>query len=100
MATQFSQTVINKALTDRPWVTKVSEFVYRVMSRKLRDARREHGKYEVTFSWDHDGLPEIQSCVEERTGEPCKGFYFHGYCVHGASLSIHLLQRYERREAA
>lgn len=100
MATQFTQKTINKALSEKPWVTKVSEFAYRVMSRKLRDVRdREHGKYQVAFSWDADGLPEIESCIELRTGEPCPGFHFNGHCYHGAALSLHVL-RPRLKEAA
>jgi hypothetical protein len=99
MATQLSQATINKALTEKPWVNKVSEFVYRVVPRTLKDARREHGKYEVTFVWDADGLPEIESCVDVRTGESCPGFHFNGSCYHGAALSIRVL-RPRLREAA
>jgi hypothetical protein len=99
MATQFTTKVINKALADRPWVNKQSEFVYRVVPRTLKDARREHGKYEVRFSLDSDGLPEIESCIDLRTGESCPGFHFNGSCYHGAALSIRVL-RPRLREAA
>lgn len=99
MATNFSRSTIHKALTEKPWVNKVSEFVYRVVPRTLKDARREHGKYEVSFSLDADGLPDIESCVDVRTGESCPGFHFNGNCYHGAALSVHLL-RPRLREAA
>lgn len=90
--------IIEKALREKPWVTKVSEFVYRVVPRRLMDSRnREHGKYELSFSWD-EGLPVVGSCVDVRTTEACKGFANHRHCYHQAALVIHLLQLLERQE--
>lgn len=41
----LTQTAIDKALTERPWVTKIDETCYRVVPRRLMDAiNREHGK--------------------------------------------------------
>ena len=95
MATEFSQKVIEKALREKPWITKTGPDSHRVVPRTA-----DHGKYELTHSFDADGLPVIHSCVEERTGEPCKGFHFTGNCYHSASLAKHLTECRCGRRAA
>jgi hypothetical protein len=102
MATQFTTKVINKAQTERPWVNKIDANHYRCAARTLRDAKdknRQHGKYVLEVSFDEDGLPVIEDCRDERTKEVCKGFYFEGYCFHGAAVSIHVLRPALRKAA-
>lgn len=97
----MTQTIINKALTERPWVNVIAPGKARVIPRTLIDkrARREHGKYVLTFSWDGD-LPVVETCTDERTGEECKGFKYAGHCYHQFSLIKHLVERQERKVAA
>lgn len=93
MATEFSQSVINKALAERPWIQKLNPNHYRCVPRTLKASKnRDHGKYRLAVTFDQDGLPTIESCRDERTGEFCKGFYFEGYCYHAASVSLHVLR--------
>jgi len=84
----FSQRVIQKALSEKPWVTKKGPNTYRVTPRTA-----SHGKYECKVVWR--GIePEIVSCVDVRTGRICEGFYWtRGSCYHAGSLLIHLLKR-------
>jgi hypothetical protein len=91
MSTAFSQSVINKALTTRPWVRKVRRNKYRVTPRTAG-----HGKYELEVSWDEQGNPTVESCVDYRTKEECLGFKFNGgRCYHSARLLIHLIPKSE-----
>ena len=102
MATNFSQKAVNKALAEKPWISKIDANHYRCMARTLKDAKdkdREHGKYVLTVTLDKDGLPTIEFCRDERTGRLCLGFRYHGYCFHGAAVSIHMLQRSQKRAA-
>lgn len=92
MSTTFSQAVMKKALDLKPWTRKVGPNRYRVTPRTA-----DHGKYELEYSWDADGLPEILSCVDVRTKEPCKGFSFTSNCYHGAALAKHLVDKRERQ---
>lgn len=94
MATEFSQKVMEKALRERPWVRKVAPNKYRVTPRT-----NDHGKYELVYSLDAEGLPVIESCVDTRTADTCLGFGFKGYCYHGAWLAKHLTEQQERRAA-
>lgn len=88
MSTAFSQNVINKALKEKPWVTKRRNNKYRVVPRKPR-----HGKYELEVSWDEEGNPTVESCIDYRTKEECLGFKFNGgRCYHAAKLLIHLMK--------
>lgn len=94
MATEFSLKVMEKALREKPWVRKVGYRKYRVTPRT-----DEHGKYELTHSYDAEGLPVVDTCIEVRTKEPCLGFYFTGNCYHSAALAKHLVQRELKRAA-
>lgn len=94
MATEFSTKVMQKALRAKPWIRKVGPRRYRVTPRT--DA---HGKYELTHSYDEEGSPVIETCIEVRTKDPCLGFYFSGNCYHGAALAKHLTERQERQAA-
>lgn len=94
MATEFSQKVMQKALRERPWIRKVGPNRYRVTPRT-----DEHGKYELAYSLDEDGLPVIESCIEVRTKETCLGFGYSGNCYHGAWLAKHLTERQEKKAA-
>lgn len=93
MSTQFTQTVINKALTEKPWIQKIDLNHYRCVPRTLKASKdRDHGKYELAVTFDADGLPTIESCRDERTGKFCKGFFHQGQCYHGAAVSIHVVR--------
>lgn len=93
MSTTFTYPVISKAIKTRPWVRKRGH-KYRVVPRTA-----DHGKYELTISYDSEGRPTVESCVDFRTGEECKGFKFNqGACYHGATLLIHLGK--QKRKAA
>lgn len=96
MATEFSSKVMQKALHARPWVRKVAPNKYRVTPRTA-----DHGKYELTVSYDAEGFPLVGSCIDYRTDEECLGFkYSEGNCYHAARLIIHLMPRTQRKEAA
>jgi hypothetical protein len=51
------QKVIAKAREVKPWVRKLHEGIYRVMNRKKRTGKQEHGKYIVSFDSDADDQP-------------------------------------------
>ena len=86
MATRFSQSVITKAQTEKPRITKVDANHYRA------------GKYVLAVTFDEEGLPTIESCRDESTNKPCLGFFHSGQCYHGAAVSIHVIR--PRLEAA
>lgn len=95
MSTTFSARVMAKALRLRPWITKISRNRFRVTPRT-----DDHGKYELTYSLDDDGLPVIESCIDTRTKESCLGFYFSGNCYHSAALAKHLAEKQRKDRAA
>lgn len=85
MSATFTQSVLQKAQREKPWITKRQENVYRVVPRSA-----DHGKYELTVVWDGDE-PSVELCVDFRTGEVCKGFnYNRGSCYHACRLLLHL----------
>ncbi len=89
MSTSFSQKVISKALATKPWVRKVAPNKWRVTPRTA-----DHGKYELTVASDEEGNPTVESCIDYRSGESCKGFMFNeGSCYHAARLLIHLMPK-------
>jgi hypothetical protein len=104
MATNFSQKVIDKALSERCWISKIDANHYRVTPRTKRDPKnrnRERGIYIVAYTLDSHGLPTIESCRDSRTHEQCKGFKFNdGECYHGATVSIHVLRPRIKEENA
>lgn len=89
----FTKKVIDKALSERPWVYRKGN-KYRVVPRSLG-----HGKYELEVSWVGD-VPEVTSCIDWRTGEGCKGFTYSKQCYHQVSLICHLLKRKIRGDKA
>lgn len=102
MATLFSQSTVQKALTEKPWIQKIDANHYRCMARTLKDSRdkkREHGKYVLAVTFDRDGLPTIESCRDERTGRTCRGFKYHGECFHSAAVAIHVIKPVMRKAA-
>lgn len=98
---KFSKAVIDKALNERPWINKRSADRYRVVPRRQRDGKIEHGKYECRVEWDSEGMPTVTECREYRRNQPCQGFTFAHQCYHSAALTIHLLKgRQQKRKAA
>lgn len=89
----FTRAVIDKALTERPWVYRKGN-KYRVVPRSLG-----HGKYELEIAWNGD-VPEVTSCVDWRTGEGCKGFTYSKQCYHSFSLLRKLMIYRMRKDNA
>lgn len=88
MSTQFTVSTINKALETRPWVYKHKD-KYRVVPRTS-----DHGKYEVTVSYNSEGNPEVEDCRDWRTKKPCLGFFHsRGNCYHSAALLARLMSQ-------
>ena len=81
----FSQKVADKALTEKPWVTRNRDGSYKVVPRTLKDGKREHGKYKLTVAQE-DHKQVVTSCVDYRTNTPCLGFEHSGYCYHSYAL--------------
>lgn len=82
----FSQAQIAKVAREKISVCKVrrvGELNYRVK-----------GRYRLTVVIPSDGIPVVTSCVNETTGETCKGFFYtHGGCVHALKVAFHILKR-------
>lgn len=89
----FTRLVIQKAQREKPWTRRVGPDTYRVTPRTAN-----HGKYVLKISW-HGEVPNVVSCIDYRTKEPCKGFTYSRQCYHSFWLLRRLVTRKEKQAA-
>ena len=98
---EITNKTIATALAQPCWVTKIDANHYHCVPQKLVDvkSKREHGKYDLTVTFNRQGLPIVERCIDSRTRRNCKGFKNHGHCYHQIHTVAHILKQQIRKAA-